>query len=261
MRVFLVNVGANASHGGLRSPLFSDGRFEFVPIPEPTSRAAAPVLRYRDLRTADGCGSLAHYCPPRFGDRPTHADPEFLTPSYGDYCRRSPRAAALRAAVGGDWLLFYARLVPWGEGRFLGAPRFAFIGAIEVIDIHADLVAPPPEEVLCRIGRNAHVRAALAPGSRFDGFWVFVGSSRSRRFERAVPLTRELAGAVLRDARGHGWRWRSGRSELQTIGAYARTIRPILDDTRPTDRSRLRLLKDYLCGYGAPAHILTPPPS
>jgi hypothetical protein len=33
-RVFIINVGVNASHGGLKSPIFEDGTFEFVPIPE-----------------------------------------------------------------------------------------------------------------------------------------------------------------------------------------------------------------------------------
>ena len=251
MRVFLVNVGANASHGGLRSPLFGDGRFEFAPIPEPTGRARAPVLRYRDLRTADGRDALTRYFPSRFRERPAHADPEFLTPSYGDNCRRSPRAATLRAAAPGDWLLFYARLVPWAEGRFVGPPCFAFVGAIEVATIHADLTTSPPEGVLRQIRRNAHVRTALAPGGHFDGFWVFVGTSRSRRFERAVPFTRTLAQAVLRDARGKRWRWSSNRSELQTIGAYARTIRCILDDTRPAGQRRLFRLSHHLHAHGA----------
>ena len=34
MRVFLANVGANSSHRHLFSPLFDDGTFEFLPIPE-----------------------------------------------------------------------------------------------------------------------------------------------------------------------------------------------------------------------------------
>ena len=35
-RIFLANVGANASHA-FRSPVFPDGTFELLPIPEATN--------------------------------------------------------------------------------------------------------------------------------------------------------------------------------------------------------------------------------
>ena len=48
-RIFLVNVGVNAGHGGARSPLFADGTFEWVPIPEPAEWAGPHSVRYADL--------------------------------------------------------------------------------------------------------------------------------------------------------------------------------------------------------------------
>ena len=53
-RIFLVNVGVNASHGALRSHIFSDGTFEFLPIPEerrlwsPTLPAYPKLEAYND---------------------------------------------------------------------------------------------------------------------------------------------------------------------------------------------------------------------
>ena len=53
MRVFLANVGANSSHSPLFSPLFEDGTFEFLPIPEgdPNLDESDSAVRYRDLRS------------------------------------------------------------------------------------------------------------------------------------------------------------------------------------------------------------------
>jgi len=45
-RIFLINVGVNASHGSLRSPIFEDGSFIFVPIPEEGGNS---TLTYREL--------------------------------------------------------------------------------------------------------------------------------------------------------------------------------------------------------------------
>ena len=50
----MVNVGVNASHGALRSPIFTDGTFEFLPIPEdrrlwsPTLPAYPKLAAYND---------------------------------------------------------------------------------------------------------------------------------------------------------------------------------------------------------------------
>ena len=53
------------------------------------------------------------------------------------------------------------------------------------------------------------------------------GSPRSRRFDHAIPLTRTLAEDLLRDAAGAPFRWPSHRTDLQVIGSYTRTIRPL----------------------------------
>ena len=47
-RIFLANVGANRSHP-VQSPLFSDGTFELVPIPEGKEFQFPPVPCYADI--------------------------------------------------------------------------------------------------------------------------------------------------------------------------------------------------------------------
>ena len=95
----------------------------------------------------------------------------------------------------------------------------------------------PPNELLARIGKNAHVRRGLACPDAFDGFWVFRGSPASARFRRAVPLTRALAEALFASVGGGPWRW-TGRSELQVVGSYTRTGRCVIDPATQDGRER-----------------------
>ena len=89
--IFLANVGANSSHRFL-SPLFDDGTFEFITIPEEPFAAGPQSVRYRDLRSHyDPNESLDRWVPDRLLDTATHFDPEFSTNTYGDNVERAPR--------------------------------------------------------------------------------------------------------------------------------------------------------------------------
>jgi hypothetical protein len=228
-RIFLANVVVNAAHR-LRSPIFADGRFELVPIPEAPGLEGPRLVRYADLRCHnDPREPLARYLPAGYLDRPAHHDPEFVTPSYGDNCWRAARAAALRGARPGDWIVFLARLCGYREGTFAGPAGFYLVGALEVAAQLGPVRGPLAARERARFAANAHVRRAEANPRFYDGFCVFRGTRRSRRFERAVPFPRALAAALLRDARGAPWVWPDHRSELQVIGSYTRTIRAVHD--------------------------------
>jgi hypothetical protein len=220
-------VGVNAAHRA-RSPLFADGRFELVPIPEAAGLDGPELVRFGDLRCAtDPHRPLSAYLPPDWRDRAAHYDPEFDTLTYGDNCRRAPRAAALRSARAGDWLVFLARLWPLADGIFTGPPGFYLVGALEIAGHVGPVDRPLDEPQAGRFAANAHVRRARADPRYYDGFCLFAGGPRSRRFERAIPLTRALAEDLLLDATGAPWRWPPHRSELQVIGSYTRTIRAV----------------------------------
>ena len=116
-RIFLANVGANASHR-FGSPLFSDGTFEFIPMPEDRDLAGGHPVRYRDLRSHRKPGrDLTEHIPSRLWDWPAHSDPEFKTFTYGDNCETSARAVSLKRLECGDFLFFIARMVRMGESR------------------------------------------------------------------------------------------------------------------------------------------------
>jgi len=241
--IFLANVGVNASHSGLglKSPRFPDGSFEFVTIPErpalqkrvATLEQPDGLVRYRDLTCFNWPGQpLTDFLPSRTHHLPTHYDPEFAHFTYGDEGSRAGRAAALKTLCPGDWLFFLARLTDYDltAHKFLDTAGFYLVGFLEIETIMADVRVPLDATTAQIFGHNAHLRRAQAwPELFYDGFYVFKGSVRSRRFQYAYPFGRAQAELLLRDRHDQEWQWKAERSDLQTIGSYTRTCRCVLD--------------------------------
>lgn len=235
MRVYLANVGSNASHG-FASPLFEDGTFEFIPIPEGV-QTSARLVRYADLRShyyPDG--DLLRYVPRRLRDAPCHNDPEFETLTYGDGGDNG-RSSALTTLRPGDALLFLARLERWDDDGRAGQFGFYLIGGLSVD--YAEFVTPRTVG-RDRFAKNAH---AIRGDERFLGV---AGSSRSRRFRKAVPITKDVCDKVFRAADGSPWRWGAGKSDLQVIGSYTRSCRRMLDTDIPEQERRAAILRDWI---------------
>ena len=116
--MFPANAGLNSGHGRLFSPLFENGSFEFLSIPEGDRNLVQSLhaVRYRDLRSHhDRDQELLRYAPQKMWDTPCHDDPDFRTFAYGDDGANG-RASALAQFRRGDALLFMARLER-GSGR------------------------------------------------------------------------------------------------------------------------------------------------
>lgn len=234
MRVYLANVGANSGHR-FASPLFEDGAFEFIPIPE--SGGQPDGVRYADLRSHyDPSRGLLPYVPPRLHDAVCHNDPEFETFTYGDG-GDNPKSLGLTRIQPGDVLLFLARLERWADGKRAGEPGFYVIGGLSA-DC-AEFVTPQSGR-RDRFAKNAH---AIRGDERFFGV---AGSSRSRRFRRAVPLTRDICDKVFRTAAGAPWEWAAGKSDLSIIGSYTRSIRQMLDVSIPEQERRAAILREWV---------------
>jgi len=113
-RAVAVNVAANTNQPGFRGPVYPDGSFAYVPIPEsaatlPRERFPVdePLPTYADL-------DLPFAVPADLRETPVHSDPEFPgvhgrdRATYGD--PHGVKAGRIAGLDPGDWLLFYATL-------------------------------------------------------------------------------------------------------------------------------------------------------
>jgi hypothetical protein len=226
VRAIAINVAANTNLPGFRGPIYPDGTFEYVPIPErePTGEA---VPTYADL-------DLRLPVPDEVADTPVHLDPEFAgyagreRHTYGD--EHGVKAGPLSALDPGDYLFFYATLSTHDWPDAAGADG---AGSADADRTAVDWIAPDwgaylighfrvrraitgaqyrdlPADEQRAFASNAHVRRA-----DFDAKVLVEGDDASRLYDRAVPLSAPEAGATanrlvtdLSNDSGRGPWWR-----------------------------------------------------
>ena len=245
-RIFLANVGANSSHS-FTSPIFEDGTFEFLPIPENPLIEGQHVVQYRTIKPYNiHISNLLQFVPMKLWGTPAHNDPEFETFTYGDNCSTNPRASGLKALNPGDNLFFLTNLRSWKDGEATSTHGFYLIGFLEVEEVLREVISRPSTQILKRFGKNAHVRRGLSNRKLWDLFWVFKGSDRSRRFNKAIPITREISSKIFVDAQGYPWQWDQLRTDLQVIGSYTRSCRCIIDTQLNDHRLRAETFQNWI---------------
>ncbi|XVH32616.1 hypothetical protein ACNS7O_05350 [Haloferacaceae archaeon DSL9] len=234
-RSIAINVAANTNMPGFRGPVYPDGRFEYVPIPErkPTRE---PVPTYGDLEL-----SLPFPLPDDVSDLPVHLDPQFPDTHgceralYGD--EHGVKAGPLSRLEPGDLLLFYATLsthddgsepVPWVAPEW-GAYLIGEFRVERALTREAYDELPAAERAAFE--SNAHAKR-----DPFDAEVLVVGGDRSRLYNRAVPLSARDAGATANrlvtdlsndSGKGPWWRRRFWYDESATA-----TLRAIIDSGR-----------------------------
>ena len=226
VRAVAVNVAANTNEPGFRGPVYPDGSFRYVPIPETAEalpHAEFPVDEslptYADL-------DLPFTLPDDLLGTPVHMDPEFpgvhgrTAATYGD--PYAIKAGPIAELAPDDWLLFYATLAlrpadwqgPVGEGRSAtpdpaavdddlapewGAYLIAGMRVERVLDTSDRNASDPDAADRDATGRDA--AAALTPTNAhlkrdpFDARVVVAGNpDASGPFDRVVPLSTPEAG-------------------------------------------------------------------
>jgi hypothetical protein len=185
--VILLRVGIDSGAGGIQSPLFEDGTFEYLPIPDgwglddrtyanQTGRHGRPFVEYfpERLRT-------------KMADQPVHFDPEFETFTYGD---PGTNKRGLLKLSEGDLLVFYAGLQRWEPevGFVPGTEHLAIIGYFDVAEatLAADRSGAELDE---RFGQNAHVRNWDVLNDQRDRLVLVRGGAGSRLLERPLPIS------------------------------------------------------------------------
>lgn len=188
-RSVAINIGANTTLPGVRAPVYPDGHFEYVPIPEREPTAVAPPT-YADL-------DLETDVPADAVDSPVHLDPEFAeypycdAYTYGD--EHAVKAGPLSDLATGDYVFFYATLSTAGDPQDWIAPEWGayLVGVFRLdrdpVTDYAALDSAERE----RFANNAHVKRETV-----DAAVLLSGDpAESRLLDRAIPLSSRSAGA------------------------------------------------------------------
>ena len=193
-RAVAVNVGANTNDPGFRGPIYGDGRFEFVPIPE-TAPTREPVPTYGDL-------PLAFEVPEAVRDVPVHLDPAFA--GYGPaerYTYGDPHGVKARPLLdleAGDRVYFYATLSRVGDGDaepWVLDDWGAYLIGRFVLD--RDPVAGEDYPALEPAGRAVYRGNAHLKRDPFDAAVLLHGEpTASGLLETAIPLSAPAGGTV-----------------------------------------------------------------
>jgi hypothetical protein len=185
MQVVLLRVGIDTGSGGIHGPLFSDGSFEYIPIPDCYGGTGVDKRRYGNTWGRAG-RKLVDYFPEARRkmvlDQSVHLDPEFETFTYGDPTR--PKAS-LRQLAEGSLLVFYAGLKGW---NFDCPPALHIIGCFEVARAGVATSFSPAE--LARTFRNNfHVMHRAVFEDQKDRLVLVKGSANSQLLRKAVKIS------------------------------------------------------------------------
>lgn len=186
MQVVLLRVGIDSASGGMQGPLFEDGSFELVPIPDNFKHSIKNSETYGTTRSPSG-RSLLDYFPAKMQekccDQCIHADPEFDTFTYGDPTKGAKRG--LRRLQQGDLLVFYAGLEPWPEG---GAQQLYIVGYFSVA--WAGIATELGEvELSAKFRRNFHVKHRDVFEDQKERLVLVKGDETSRLLKKAVLIS------------------------------------------------------------------------
>lgn len=190
-KILFLRVGMDLGYGGL-GPLFPDGSFEYVPIPENPNKASPRSVRFSQISARSG-GSLDQFVLPRFRGTSAHYDPEFETFTYGDPTKY--KRGQLRRLSREDLLVFYAGLRPPQQRTGSQLYLIGYFTVEKVHDVTPEQPWPPPS--LQHLWANAHFRRSACD----PGLVVVQGSPKASRLLRiAVPLSDQQQ-EVLSDLR------------------------------------------------------------
>jgi len=181
MQVVLIRIGVDTGAGEIHGPLFKDGTFEYIPIPDQFRGTGVDTRTYGTTRGKKGI-ALIEYFPSRLRDRYRN-HPEFETFTYGD---PNVLKARLRFLKKGDLLVLYAGLAGWDFNR---APALYIIGFFSVLC--AGLATSFSQSVRRKhFSQNFHVRHRVVFQDQQDRLVLVKGASaKSRLLQKAVLIS------------------------------------------------------------------------
>ena len=185
-RIALFNIGANSTNIG-RGPIFSDGTFKFIPIPEGGKRSKNPYS-YNSL-------GLSQYVSDELMDFPVHYDPHFPTATYGHVSRGYGYEKILERLEKNDILAFYATLdykdvkkpdFEWIDGKW----GTYIIGAYFIKKIYTnEEFLESTKEQRSVFQHNPHY---FRKSKVKADYWIEGFKKTSKLFKKAFPLHSQL---------------------------------------------------------------------
>jgi hypothetical protein len=168
--------------GGIHGPLFRDGSFEYIPIPDRFGVDERTYANTTGLKGRPLIEYFPRYRQTKLRDRSIHFDPEFDTFTYGDPTR--PKAS-LRRLEEGDMLVFYCGLEGW---NFISEPALYLMGYFEVLAAgRASEFRGNEMRVLFE--KNSHVRHQQLYEQQKGDLVLIRGSERSRLLNKATRIS------------------------------------------------------------------------
>lgn len=198
MTVVLLGIGADSTNTAPTPPLYPDGRFEYIPIPEPeetveTRTYGNTTLRHQDATMADYLDSITPggggqtYTGRQMADWPLHHDPNFEALTYGETTSRGAYTKILRELSAGDMVAFYTGLrsddTTYRHRYIIGYFTVSAIIDCQNIDHDGDTVSfselPADEQadLMDAHSANAHAKRFEASGeiAANDGLVIVAG--------------------------------------------------------------------------------------
>jgi hypothetical protein len=181
-KVVLLRVGVDSGSGGIQGPLFEDGSFELVPIPD---TAGVGLRTYGNTSGIKGVAYSEYFPTARQSSvegQAMHVDPEFVSFTYGD--PTSPKAG-LRRLEKGDLLVFYAGLAGWDHER----PPALYIVGYFVVEWAGFAKDVSEDEARRRCGSNFHVMHDDLFRKQRDRLVLVQGGPGSRLLKKAICIS------------------------------------------------------------------------
>jgi hypothetical protein len=220
MTVALLGIGADSTNASPTPPVFPDGTFEYIPIPESqgpegtseTRTYGNTSLRHRDAPMADYLDEIVpdpnegtRYRGADLADWPLHYDPNFAALTYGETTSRGAYTKILRDLDAGDVVAFYTGLR--SDDDYRHRYIIGHFTVASVLDLQrvphdgeetrfSDLPAAEQEALMREHGANAHAKRFEATGdiAANDGLVIVDGREPGGLLEEAFRISKHGGG-------------------------------------------------------------------
>jgi hypothetical protein len=198
--VVLLRVGIDAGCGGIQGPLFEDGTFEFICIPD---NKRVSIHTYGNMVGRSGKPMVGFFPESRrklMAVQTVHVDPDWETCTYGD--PTLPKRS-LRHLQPGDFLVFYCGLQEWDAERGWNGDRRPALYLAGYFEVALAGMARDFDKKVVRetFGQNFHVRYPAVFKRQQDALVLVKGGPGSRLLHKAHRISaegRDRAGQPLK---------------------------------------------------------------